>query len=71
MHNRAGDILLLRDVLVLLYDSRRRRHTDTEGVQELPDFRDNRRGRIDHILHLLPVPLGASFMRYLGRTISP
>ena len=57
VHNRTGDILLLRAVLDLLRDSRRLRNPDTEDVQELPDFHYNCRGRIDHILHRLPVPV--------------
>jgi len=63
VHNRAVDILLLRAVLDLLRDSRRRRHSDPEGIQELPDIRDNRRGRLGHILHRLPVLVVASFSR--------
>lgn len=58
VYYRAGDILRLRVVLVLLYDSRRRSHADPEGVQKLPDIRDNCRGRIDHILHRLPLLVG-------------
>ena len=59
VYNRAGDSQLLGDVRILIRDSRRRRHTDPEGVPELPDIRDNRRGRFDHVLHRLPVPVGA------------